>query len=72
MPPYVILKALDQSSKNQDISVSLLLSAYTLSKIGNENVYAGILGDIVTALNGLGLKQLSNRTMAQAVLTIEN
>ncbi len=72
MPPYVILKALDQSSKNQDISVSLLLSAYTLSKMGNEDVYAGILGDIVAALDGLGFKQLSHRIIAQAILKIEN
>ncbi len=72
MPPYVILKALDQSSKNQDISVSLLLSAYTLSKIGNEDVYAGILGDIVIALDDLGFKQLSHRIIAQAILKIEN
>tara|TARA_R110001592_G_scaffold16881_16_gene71769 strand:+ start:12053 stop:13717 length:1665 start_codon:yes stop_codon:yes gene_type:complete len=71
MPPYVVLRALKQSSRNQDTSVSLLLSAYMLGKISTKDIYVGTLDDIVIALNDSGLTQLSHRMVAQAVLQME-
>ncbi len=72
MPPYVVLKALNQSSKNQDISISLLLSAYILGNINSKDLYVGTMSDIVIAFNDLGLKRLSYLTMAQAILEMED
>lgn len=72
MPPYVVLRALDQSSKNQDMSVSLLLSGFILAKQDDKNVYVGTIDNIVNALNTLGLKQQSDHLLAQAVMMMEN
>jgi len=72
MPPYVVLRALDQSSKNQDMSVSLLLSGFILSKQNDKDVYVGTIDNIVNALSALGLKQQSDHLLAQAVMMMEN
>ncbi len=72
MPPYIILKALNKSSKNQDISVSLLLSAHILNNIDNNDLYVGTISDVIDALNDLGFKQLSHLILAQAILQMEN
>jgi len=72
MPPYIILRALNRSSENQDISISLLLSAYIMDKINGKQLYIGTLSDVIVALNNLGLKQLSHLILAQAILKMEN
>ena len=72
MPPYVVLKALDQSSKNQDMSASLLLSGFILAKQNDKDIYVGTIDYIVNALNALGLKQQSDHLLAQAVMMMEN
>ncbi|MGN7438909.1 MAG: hypothetical protein ACTHOO_09735 [Alcanivorax sp.] len=72
MPPYVVLKALDQASKNQNMSVSLLLSGFILAKQNDENIYVGTIDYIVNALNALGLKQQSHHLLAQTVMMMKN
>lgn len=72
MPPSVLMDALRQSSKNQDIGSTLLLSSAILGRIKYEDLYPETLGDIIVALRNTGLKQLSRDIMAQAILEIEN
>ncbi|MGH1377667.1 MAG: hypothetical protein ACRBB3_02485 [Alphaproteobacteria bacterium] len=72
MPPSIVMDALRQSSTNQDIGVTLLLSNAILSGIKNEELYLGTLSDICIALSKIGSKKLSHRILAQAILEIEN
>ncbi len=72
MPPSVLMDTLRQSSKNQDIGATLLLSSAILGGIERKELYLGTLSDISIALRKTGSKQLSRRILAQAILEIEN
>ncbi len=72
MPPYRVLNTLKQASDDQDISVSLLLSACILSKIDRQSTYIGTLGDIALALNKIGIKTAPRRIIAQALMQAGN
>ncbi|MFP4097757.1 MAG: hypothetical protein ACLFU1_03100 [Alphaproteobacteria bacterium] len=68
MPPYYVSSALKQASQNQDISVSLLLSAHLLGKISKKETYIGVIDEIASALSNLGIKTTPRHLIAQAVL----
>lgn len=72
MPPSILMDALRQSSNNQDIGATLLLSSAILGGIERKELYLGTLGDISIALRKIGSKQVSRRILAQAILEIEN
>ncbi|MCK5385274.1 MAG: hypothetical protein KAJ29_06820, partial [Alphaproteobacteria bacterium] len=68
MPPYHVLSTLKQASENQDISVSLLLSACILSKIDKQDMYIGTLGNIASALSNVGIKIAPRHIVAEALM----
>jgi len=71
MPPYRVSNALKKANDDQDISVSLLLSACILSKINRQDTYIGTLGDIASSLNNVGIKTAPRRIIAQALMPTE-
>lgn len=72
MPPYIVLNTLEQSSENQNISVSLLLSTRIMSEIRRQDTYIGTLGDIAVALSNVGLKETSRSILAQALMNMDD
>ena len=68
MPPYHVLSTLKQASENQDISVSLLLSSWILSKIEKQDTYIGTLSDITYALSNIGITTQPRHIIAQALM----
>lgn len=71
LPPYEILMSLEQSSRNQNISMTLLLTALTLGVDASEATYRGTLIDSANALHRTGLNRVANGILAQAILEIE-
>ncbi len=72
MPSFVLINALEQSSRNQDIRATLLLSSLILSNIAPNELYSGTLSDVIVAMNKIGFKDVSYRILAQAVLERDN
>ena len=68
LPSYEVLIALNQSSKNQNISTTLLLASYVLEKERRKKIYWGTLSKSILALSSVGLKHLSYGILAQAIL----
>ena len=68
MPPYYVSNALKQASENQNISVSLLLSAHILSEIDKKDVYIGTIADIASALSNVSIRTLPDHIIAQTVM----
>lgn len=71
LPPYEILMSLKQSSKNQNISMTLLLTALALRADEPKATYWGTLTDSTSALSRTGLNRVSNGILAQAILETE-
>lgn len=72
MPPALLLDALEHWSENQNTAMTLLATAYILGHIDAKQLHEQTLGDIVIALNKTGLKSLSQRILARAILEIGN
>ncbi len=71
LPPYEVLMSLKQSSENQNISMTLLLSALALSANETKATYRGTLTEVAYALSRTGLNRVSNGILAQAILETE-
>ncbi len=68
MPPAILMDALRHSSENQNVGLSLLISAYILGQIDANVIHERNLSDITIALQKTGLETLSRNILAQAIL----
>lgn len=68
MPPAILMDALEHSSENQHVGISLLISAYILGQIDANVIHERNLSDIIIALQKTGLETLSRNILAQAIL----
>ncbi len=69
LPPYEVLRVLEHSSKNQNISITLLLTSIALdANDKTKALYWGTLAESVSALSRAGLNRVSDGILAQAIL----